>query len=214
MTRRRNCSNLSRARWRLSASRTISLRLRPERRQTSSSIGFRFSSSLTVTTSRFMSYNVTHEALFLPVAPPLPSADAFPNTKRPCYGSPISNSSGEAIPMRIHRLYTGTDGQSHLEELKIPFAPGGMGEQAPMQKAHGVVFSRVQPGAFMDWHNAPRRQFVITLQGAVEIGLGDGSIHRFGPGEGILAEDLTGKGHTTRAVGNEPRITIAIPLAD
>ena len=116
--------------------------------------------------------------------------------------------------MRIHRLYTGTDGQSHLEELKIPYAPGGMGEQAPMQKAHGVVFSRVAPGAFMDWHNAPRRQFVITLQGAVEIGLGDGSIHRFGPGEGILAEDLTGKGHTTRAVGNEQRITIAIPLAD
>jgi quercetin dioxygenase-like cupin family protein len=116
--------------------------------------------------------------------------------------------------MRIHRLYTGTDGQSHLEELKIPFAPGGMGEQAPMQKAHGVVFSRVPSGAFMDWHNAPRRQFVITLQGAVEIGLGDGSIHRFGAGEGILAEDLTGKGHTTRAVGNEPRITIAIPLAD
>ena len=116
--------------------------------------------------------------------------------------------------MRIHRLYTGTDGQSHLEELKIPFAPAAMGEQAPMQKVNGIVFSRVAPGTFSDWHNAPRRQYVITLQGAVEIGLGDGSIHRFGAGEGILAEDLTGKGHTTRAVGNEQRITIAIPLAD
>ena len=69
------------------------------------------------------------------------------------------------------------------------------------------------PGTFVDWHNAPRRQYVITLAGAVEIGLGDGSVHRFGPGEGILAEDLTGKGHTTRAVGNEPRITVTIPLA-
>jgi hypothetical protein len=69
------------------------------------------------------------------------------------------------------------------------------------------------PGTFVDWHNAPRRQYVITLAGGVEIGLGDGSVHRFGPGEGILAEDLTGKGHTTRAVGNEPRITVTIPLA-
>jgi hypothetical protein len=55
---------------------------------------------------------------------------------------------------------------------------------------------------------------VITLEGAVEIGLGDGSVHRFGPGEGILAEDLTGQGHTTRAVGDVPRVSMAIPLAD
>jgi quercetin dioxygenase-like cupin family protein len=60
------------------------------------------------------------------------------------------------------------------------------------------------PEAFVDWHNAPRRQYVITLAGRVEIGLGDGSLHRFGPGEAILAEDL--KGHTTRAVGDEPRV--------
>jgi hypothetical protein len=36
--------------------------------------------------------------------------------------------------------------------------------------------------------------------------------HRLGPGDGILAEDLTGKGHTTRAVGNDTRVVV-IPLA-
>lgn len=116
--------------------------------------------------------------------------------------------------MRLFRLYSGQDGQSHVEELKIPFAPDGMTERAPTQAASGVIFSRMAPGWFMDWHNAPRRQYVITLSGALEIGLGDGSTHRFGPGEGILAEDLTGKGHTTRVVGNEPRVSMAIPLAD
>jgi hypothetical protein len=120
----------------------------------------------------------------------------------------------EVIPMRLFRLYTGNDGQSHLEEIALAFAPGGMGEVAPMQRATGVAFSRTPTGAFMDWHNAPRRQYVITLAGAVEIGLGDGTVHRFGPGEGILAEDLTGKGHTTRAVGNEARISVTIPLVD
>ena len=68
--------------------------------------------------------------------------------------------------------------------------------------------------SLVDWHNAPRRQYVITLAGGVEIGLGDGSLHRFGPGEGILAEDLTGKGHTTRAVGDEPRVMMIVPLKD
>jgi quercetin dioxygenase-like cupin family protein len=116
--------------------------------------------------------------------------------------------------MRVYRLYTGKDGESHVEPLALSFAPSEFGERTALQRANGVTFSRVEPGAFMDWHNAPRRQYVITLAGAVEIGLGDGSVHRFGPGEGVLAEDLTGHGHTTRAVGNEPRITITIPLAD
>ncbi len=116
--------------------------------------------------------------------------------------------------MRLFRLYSGEDQQSHLEELKMTFGGGQFAEQTQMQPASGVIFTRMAPGAFVDWHNAPRRQYVITLQGAVEIGLGDGSVHRFGPGEGILAEDLTGKGHTTRSVGTEPRIMIIIPLRD
>src|SRR5215475_2035389 len=116
--------------------------------------------------------------------------------------------------MRLFRLYTGADDQSHLEELSMLFAPGQIAEQTPLQRATGVMFTRMAPGAFVDWHNAPRRQYVITLARGVEIGLGDGSTHRFGPGEGILAEDLTGKGHTTRAVGDEPRVMMIIPLKE
>jgi quercetin dioxygenase-like cupin family protein len=113
--------------------------------------------------------------------------------------------------MRLFRLYTGDDQQSHLEELKMPFIPGNV-EQTMLEPATGVMFTRMASGTFVDWHNAPRRQYVITLVGGVEIGLGDGSLHRFGPGEGILAEDLTGKGHTTRAIGDEPRVMMIVPL--
>jgi quercetin dioxygenase-like cupin family protein len=116
------------------------------------------------------------------------------------------------MEMSIFRLYSGSDGQSHLEELSFSFMPGDIAEQSPTQAASGISFSRIKPGAFSDWHNAPRRQYVITLAGAIEIGLGDGSVHRLGPGDGILAEDLTGKGHTTRAVGNDTRVVV-IPLA-
>jgi quercetin dioxygenase-like cupin family protein len=112
--------------------------------------------------------------------------------------------------MAITRLYTGDDGQTHLEELDLTSHP----ELTSLQSAKGIVFRRSEPGYFSDWHNAPRRQFVITLEGEVEIGLGDGTVHRFGPGHVTLAEDLTGKGHTTRVVGNKPRLTATIPLAD
>ena len=112
--------------------------------------------------------------------------------------------------MSITRLYTGADGQSHLEALD----PDSHPELTALQATKGVVFRRTPPGYFSDWHNAPRRQYVITLEGEMEIGLGDGTVHRFGPGHVTLAEDLTGKGHTTRVVGAKPRLTATIHLAD
>ena len=69
-----------------------------------------------------------------------------------------------------------------------------------------------------DLHFALQVDDKLPARGIVPIakppGLGDGSVHRFGPGHVTLAEDLTGKGHTTRVVGNRPRLTATIPLAD
>ena len=115
------------------------------------------------------------------------------------------------------RIYTGDDGRSHLEEIAPPFEPfvdteGAHGEGTPLEAATGITFRRNPPGYFLDWHNAPRRQYAITISGEVEIGTGDGTVLRFGPGAVLLAEDLTGQGHTTRVVGTETRITVVVPL--
>jgi quercetin dioxygenase-like cupin family protein len=112
--------------------------------------------------------------------------------------------------MSIIRLYTGPDGQTHIEELDLASHP----ELTSPHATTNIVFRTTEPGRFSDWHNAPRRQYVINLAGEVEIGLGDGTVHRFGPGHVTLAEDLTGKGHTTHVVGNVPRVSVTIPLAD
>lgn len=109
----------------------------------------------------------------------------------------------------VIRIYSGQDGQSHFEELALPTGPVG---RAPFQAATGISFRRSEPGDFMDWHNAPRRQYVITLAGQVEIVIGDGTARRLGPGDVLLAEDLTGRGHTTRVVGGVPRVSVAIAL--
>ena len=78
--------------------------------------------------------------------------------------------------------------------------------------ATGIVFRWHEPGNFIDWHVAPKKQFIVTLEGQVEIGLGDGSVYTLGPGDMMLAEDLTGQGHTTKAVGDRTRVSIAIPV--
>ena len=110
--------------------------------------------------------------------------------------------------MQISRLYTGDDLQTHIEWITIEDHP----ELADPRTAESIFFRVTAPGHFIDWHTAPRRQYVITLQGEVEIGLGDGSVHRFGAGHVTLADDLTGQGHTTRVVGNRARITATVPI--
>ena len=57
------------------------------------------------------------------------------------------------------------------------------------------------------------RASVITLSGVAEIGLHDGTNDHLGrPGDPNMAEDLTEHGHTTRVVGQVPRITATIHI--
>lgn len=111
--------------------------------------------------------------------------------------------------MAIFRMYTGTDGKSHLEEQSLAEHPA----LAKPQATRFIVFSEQPEGTFLDWHPAPRRQYVILISGQLEIGFGDGTIRRFGPGDTRLVEDTTGQGHTTRYVGPGPVITATIPLS-
>jgi quercetin dioxygenase-like cupin family protein len=125
---------------------------------------------------------------------------------------------GETMPTII-RVYTGDDGRSHLEELPLALRPfvdteGAYGEGTPLQNATGITFRLSPPGYLLNWHCAPRRQYTITLSGEAEIEVGDGTVKRIGPGDVILAEDLTGQGHITRGVGDQPRLSVVVPLAD
>jgi hypothetical protein len=110
---------------------------------------------------------------------------------------------------KTHRLYTGADGRSHVEPIDIEKKADWLKGLPTTQ-----ISFRIWPkGEFLDWHPAPRRQFVIILSGQLEIGCGDGTKQVFGPGDARLVEDTTGKGHTTRVLGNEPCLTATIPLA-
>lgn len=116
-------------------------------------------------------------------------------------------------PIAVTRIYTGPDGQTHAEEVTVKMLPGGTsGELSEMLKVTGLQFRRTPPNYFVDWHPAPQRQYVITLSGRGEIELVGGQKIPLGPGHILLAEDVTGKGHISRGVGTEERISLFIPL--
>jgi quercetin dioxygenase-like cupin family protein len=117
------------------------------------------------------------------------------------------------------RVYSGPDGKSHLAEIPLELKPfvdleGARGEATPMQRATGITFRVAPPGYVLSWHCAPRRQYSIALSGTAEIEVGDGTVAKIEPGDIVLAEDLTGQGHITRVVGDQPRFYALVPLAD
>src|SRR5436190_15459112 len=100
--------------------------------------------------------------------------------------------------MKVTRIYTGTDGHSHFDEVEV--------EIGKLQPGEGIVFRHELPGRVQQWHPAPRRQYVVTLSGEGEIEISDGSKRRFGAGDIMLADDTSGRGHITRVVSGVPRV--------
>jgi len=106
--------------------------------------------------------------------------------------------------VKVTRVYTGADGESHFEEIEVDIGK--------LQPGDGIVFRDAPPGDVNEWHVASRRQYVINLSGQSAIEIGDGTKRRFGPGDIFLADDTTGRGHISRVLGNEPRLFVTVPV--
>ncbi len=119
------------------------------------------------------------------------------------------------LTMQVVRIFTGDDGESHFEDVQIDLNRTSLaGMMSDPVGARSVIFREVSAGYFIDFHTAPRRQYVVNLTGGVEIETGLGEKRYLGPGEILLAEDTTGRGHISRDVDGQPRQCLFIPLED
>ncbi len=97
-----------------------------------------------------------------------------------------------------------------MASIPTLFAPTGA--LSKLQQATGVVFRETDADYEYGFHNAPRRQYVINLDASVEIEIGDGTTRVLGPGEVLLAEDTTGRGHISRSADGKRRRSVFITL--
>jgi hypothetical protein len=118
--------------------------------------------------------------------------------------------------MKIPRVFTGADGQSHFDEIDIDvdLQAGEFSSTSRLLVGPGVMFRETDGDYSLDFHPAPRRQFIVNLDGWVELEVGDGTIRRFGPGSIFLADDVTGQGHRSRAVEGQSRRSVVIPVEE
>ena len=76
----------------------------------------------------------------------------------------------------------------------------------------GMVYFQGTSPSENDYHNASRLQYVVHLAGISEIEVADGTVKRLHPGDVLIAQDTTGHGHITRGIGEESRVSLAVPL--
>ncbi len=121
---------------------------------------------------------------------------------------------GDGDKNHDHRAHLYRTGQPvSFEDVQIPLkSTGKIGFISELTKATGIVFRETGGDYNYEFHTAPRRQYVVNLEGEVEIEVGDGTRRILRSGDILLAEDTTGQGHISRAVAGKPRKSLFITL--
>jgi quercetin dioxygenase-like cupin family protein len=110
--------------------------------------------------------------------------------------------------MKYIRLYADAEGISHFEDAEVVLTESAYAPPAPpffvstREAATGLAMTTLPAGWFGDWHPSPRLQWWFQLSGELEVEAGDGEKRRLGPGPIVRVEDTTGRGHTTRVIGD------------
>ena len=116
---------------------------------------------------------------------------------------------------KITRIYSDANGDSHFEDLDISLKDAGsIGSLSDPIKVSEIIFRDVEPTYDYDFHNAPQRQYLVLLDGEIEIETSKGEIRQFKAGEILLLEDTTGKGHKTKNILPTRRKSIFITLPE
>ena len=131
----------------------------------------------------------------------------------------------QTLPPKIakvtyHRIYADKQGGSHFDTVTVeqvlatgapPAAPFYVSQDGPASKHRFYTF---QPGWIGDWHPCPTRQFLALMSGAVEMETTDGTKRHFKPGDLVLLEDTSGKGHVTRNIGDGYASYLVVPVPE
>jgi hypothetical protein len=118
------------------------------------------------------------------------------------------------------RLYSDDQGESHFEDVEIDLTLTDYAPPAPplslssFTPAKQFGFMNAPAGWSSDWHPATARTIFFVLSGEWEVTASDGETRRFKDGSVLLVEDTSGKGHSSRVVGQIDSLAAMVQLGD
>lgn len=117
-------------------------------------------------------------------------------------------------------LFTDTDGRARFKEEPLELSEGKPAARlSPLRASGGFQFRESPVGFRSEFHCTGDPQWLVVLQGQMEIGLQDGTSRIFGPGESFYSADTlpagatfdpTVHGHWSRQVGDVPLQTLFV----
>ena len=115
--------------------------------------------------------------------------------------------------MHYTRIYADDYGESHFEIIAIPLEDNGIiGSLSDNFAVRSLQFRENGPDYSWDFHTAPSKQFIVLLDGEIEITTSLGETRQFGSGDILLVEDTYGKGHKTQNIKKQSRKSIFVKL--
>ena len=115
--------------------------------------------------------------------------------------------------MRIHNIYVDDAGETHWRDIEVEWVEERNASKLSARlPATGIIFRETRGDYDLDWHPAPRRQYIINLDAGVKITASDGEARVIGAGEVVLVEDISGKGHLSQSIGGQMRHSIFVPI--
>ena len=120
-----------------------------------------------------------------------------------------------ASQLKYSVLYRDADDVTHFRDDHLVWR--GVGTPAtiwvtPLLDATKMGFLRIPAESRSDWHPAPRKQFVMVLEGLMEVEAQDGERRTFAPGSILLVTDTEGRGHRTNALGKHEVFLVWVPV--
>ena len=122
--------------------------------------------------------------------------------------------------LTLPALLTQADGRARFIDWPLPLDEGSAAARLSALMASGGCQWRRSPSGFAsDFHCTTTPQWLVVLQGQMEIGLQDGSTRVFGPGQAFYSADTLPPGarfdpalhgHRSRALGEEPLCTLFV----
>jgi len=115
--------------------------------------------------------------------------------------------------MTYTRIFSDDNGESHFEVVNVPLTDTGeVGFLSGLFPVMNLQFRENKPDYNWNFHTAPARQFIVLLDGVIEIETSLGEVRQFKGGEILLVEDVTGKGHRTKNITQNVRRSLFVKL--
>jgi hypothetical protein len=116
-------------------------------------------------------------------------------------------------PLRGLRIYTLSDGETHLEEVELPFLDP-TGPIVAWERADYFRMNTLHAGWFTAklHRSGSQHKLLVMLRGEAVLVASDGSNALVTPGTFVFGEDITGRGHTGRVISPDGAAVLEIGI--